>query len=617
MTWRNLTKILIDALAWTLVLPLAYVIRLESQVLILADKIVLVTLLFFPVKLAIVWLNRHHLYSWRYSGIIDSIHLLRSIIIMMILLLLTRIFLGNVLFIPYSVPIIEAGLSLLLFASVRVAAHLVLRKDQSRIKSLFRNNTTSDSPNNVVIVGAGEAGITLLRSLSLGSADKQRLVGFVDDDPKKQGQTIAGLRMLGTIDELPAIAREHGVTELIIAIPSASGKQIRRIVDIARSAKLGYKTVPKQAELSQNETSLNKIREVKIEDLLGRDSVKLDNTSISNIITGQRVLVTGAGGSIGSEVVRQLLPFHPKEIVLLGRGENSLHQIMLELERDYPHQKFRTRVCTITDRAGLEQIFQEFKPEIIFHAAAHKHVRLMEENPAEAVFNNVMGTSNLVNLALNYQVKHFVNVSTDKAINPTSVMGACKRLTEIVVQKAALEAGPDHFYVSVRFGNVLGSRGSVVPIFQEQIRRGGPVTVTHEEVVRYFMTIPEAAQLVLQAAALQLNGCVLVLKMGDPVRIVDLARDLIQLSGLVPDKDIHIVYTGLQKGEKLYEELSYASEETDDTMHADVLISKTTQLPADFEERIEELRNAAERYDGQEIRRLLKALIPSYSGYTA
>ena len=617
MLWRNVTKILIDALAWTLVLPLAYVIRLEKEALDYAGDILTVTLLFFPIKLAIVWLNRHHLYSWRYSGLVDSLHLLRSVLIMMVLLLLARVLIGELVLIPYSVPIIEAGMSVVLFTAVRVAAHLVLRRDQSRIKSLFRKGSEGSSPNRVIIVGAGEAGIALLRSLSLVNGDRQQLVGFVDDDPKKQGQTIAGLKMLGTIDELPAIAERHQVSDLIIAIPSASGKQIRRIVDIARSAKLGYKTVPRREELGQHALSAAALRELKIEDLLGRETVQLDNTSISELIREKRVLVTGAGGSIGSEVVRQLLPYHPKEIVLLGRGENSLHQIMLELERDHPHQRFRTRVCTITDQAGLERVFEEFHPEIIFHAAAHKHVRLMEENPAEAVFNNVVGTTHLVNLALKYQVKHLVNISTDKAINPTSVMGACKRLTEIVVQKAAEQAGEGYHYVSVRFGNVLGSRGSVVPIFQEQIRRGGPVTVTHEEVVRYFMTIPEAAQLVLQAAALRLNRCVFVLKMGDPVRIVDLARDLIQLSGRVPDKDIAIVYTGLQKGEKLYEELSYDSEQTDDTTHKDVLISKTNALPADVEERLQDLVAAAGRFDEKEIRRLLKVLVPGYTGYTA
>jgi FlaA1/EpsC-like NDP-sugar epimerase len=617
MLWRNVTKILIDALAWTLVLPLAYVIRLEMEALDYAGDILTVTLLFFPIKLAIVWLNRHHLYSWRYSGLVDSLHLLRSVVIMMVLLLVARVLIGDLLLIPYSVPIIEAGMSVVLFTAVRVAAHLVLRRDQSRIKSLVRKGSERSSPNRVIIVGAGEAGIALLRSLSLVNGDRQQLVGFVDDDPEKQGQTIAGLKMLGTIEELPAIAERHQVSDLIIAIPSASGKQIRRIVDIARSAKLGYKTVPRREELGPHALSAAALRELKIEDLLGRETVQLDNTSISELIREKRVLVTGAGGSIGSEVVRQLLPYHPKEIVLLGRGENSLHQIMLELERDHPHQRFRTRVCTITDQAGLERVFEEFHPEIIFHAAAHKHVRLMEENPAEAVFNNVVGTTHLVNLALKYQVKHLVNISTDKAINPTSVMGACKRLTEIVVQKAAEQAGEGYHYVSVRFGNVLGSRGSVVPIFQEQIRRGGPVTVTHEDVVRYFMTIPEAAQLVLQAAALRLNRCVFVLKMGDPVRIVDLARDLIQLSGRVPDKDIAIVYTGLQKGEKLYEELSYDSEQTDDTSHKDVLISKTNALPADVEERLQELVAAAGRFDEKEIRRLLKVLVPGYTGYTA
>ncbi len=614
MRTRNVSKVLIDTMAWTLILPIAYFLRLEIAFFTNLNDILLVTLVSFPIKAAIVWLNRHHSYSWRYAGLLDSSHILLSIIQFMIIFLSAAMLLRPYVFIPASVPVIEAILSLLMFIGIRAATRLSLR---TYTKGTMFRAANAGNKRKVLIVGAGDAGTMILRSI-IQSDDSDLLpIGFIDDDPVKQRQTIAGLKMLGTIDELPAIARDTGASEVIIAIPSATGPQVRHIVEIARKAKVRYRIIPSLSELINREPAVNQIREVRIEDLLGRETVELDNRAISEIITEQRVLVTGAGGSIGSEIVRQLIPFMPQEIILVGRGENSLHQLVLEMERNHPQQKISTRVCNIRDNLTLDKVFREFKPQVVFHAAAHKHVRLMEENPSQAVFNNVMGTRNLVRQALKHHVEYFVNISTDKAINPTSIMGACKRVTELIVQDAAKHAADGQHFMSVRFGNVLGSRGSVVPIFQEQIRRGGPVTVTDKNMIRYFMTIPEASQLVLQAAALHLNGCVFVLKMGEPVRIVDMAKDLIRLSGFEPDKDIHIVYTGLQNGEKLYEELVYGDEENTATPHDKVLICETNGLPSNLDYLLKNLVEAAESYESDEIRRSLKAIVPTYAGYEA
>lgn len=612
MVMRRVSKVLIDSIAWTLVLPIAYFLRLELNAFDYLPEIAIVTAISFPVKLGIVWLNRHHNYSWRYAGMLDSAHILSSIVQFTVVFLIAASFLRPYIFIPISVPIIEAVLSLLMFIGIRASTRIYMR---SNVKGILFKANTVQTKRKVLIAGAGEAGTLILKSINQSADSDLHPVGFIDDDPIKQRQRIAGLKMLGTIEDLPIIAHETEASEVIIAMPSATGAKVRQIVELARKAKIRYRIIPSLTELINREPAVNQLRDVRIEDLLGREPVELDNQSISYIITNRRVLVTGAGGSIGSEIVRQLLPYNPKEIVLLGRGENSLHQLMLELERDYPHQKVTTKVCNIRDTLTLGNVFETFKPQVVFHAAAHKHVRLMEENPSQAVFNNVLGTRNVVKMALKHKVECFVNVSTDKAINPTSVMGACKRVTELIVQDAAQKAAEGQYFMSVRFGNVLGSRGSVVPIFQEQIRRGGPVTVTHENMVRYFMTIPEASQLVLQAAALHLNGCVFVLKMGEPVRIVDMAKDLIRLSGLEPDKDIHIVFTGLQKGEKLYEELVYNDEDNTTTAHDKVLICETNGMPDNLEDLLKDLSVAAEAYDHREIRRVIKLIVPTYSGF--
>ena len=363
-------------------------------------------------------------------------------------------------------------------------------------------------------------------------------------------------------------------------------------------------------ELLSGSVDIKRMREVEIQDLLGRPPIRLDTASILGYLENKTVMITGAGGSIGSEIVRQVCRFHPKELILFGHGENSIFQLERELERDWPDVAYHSVIGAIQNGVRLDYIFNRYKPQVIFHTAAHKHVPLMELNPEEAVFNNIIGSKNLVNLALKYGVSHFVNISTDKAVNPTSVMGSSKRMVEHIVQDAARKADEHQTFVSVRFGNVLGSRGSVIPTFKKQIAAGGPVTVTHPDMVRYFMTIPEASQLVLQASAQGTNGDIYILDMGEPVKIVDLARDLIKLSGFEPETDIQIVFTGIRPGEKMYEELMTNEERGGETPHEKIFVARPQPFSsAELEEAIHDLQEAALRSDHLLIRQRLEAFI--------
>jgi FlaA1/EpsC-like NDP-sugar epimerase len=439
-------------------------------------------------------------------------------------------------------------------------------------------------------------------------ATGMRPVGFIDDDPLKAGRTIATVPVLGGMADLADAIAEHGVDEVLICIPSADGRQIRQIVDRVRAVapEVACRTMPALHEVLSGQVQINRIRDVTIDDLLRRPTVELDAHGILGYLRGKRVLVTGAGGSIGSELVRQICPFEPGEMILLGHGENSIYQLERELDVNWPGIQYVSVIAQVQNVVRLENVFQTFRPEVIFHTAAHKHVPLMEKNPEEAVFNNVIGSRNLVSMAVKYGVTHFVNISTDKAVNPTSVMGATKRIVEMLVESASRRSKPGQTFVSVRFGNVLGSRGSAVPIFKKQIAAGGPVTVTHPDMVRYFMTIPEAARLVLQASAQGRNGDIYILDMGEPVKVVDLVRDLIRLSGLEPDIDIPIVFTGTRPGEKLYEELMTERESVSGTSHEKIFVARPQPMDAEMLERtVDDLVDAALRSDGDAIRLLL------------
>lgn len=429
----------------------------------------------------------------------------------------------------------------------------------------------------VLIIGAGEAGAMVIRELKKHRELGMMPVAIIDDDHNKQHGRLHGVPILGRREDLVEIVKELRIDQIIIAIPSASRDELRAILDECKKTKCHLRIVPGVYEVINGDVTINQIRDVKVEDLLGRAPVELDMESIAGYLTDAVVLITGGGGSIGSELCRQVARFNPKQLLIFDIYENGAYDLQNELKRHYPSLDLKVLIGSIRDRARLDSVFEQYKPDVVFHAAAHKHVPLMEENPTEAIKNNIFGTLNVAEIADKHHVKHFVLISTDKAVNPTNVMGATKRVAEMIIQAMAKHSST--IFAAVRFGNVLGSNGSVIPLFKKQIAEGGPVTVTHPEITRYFMTIPEAAQLVIQAGAMAKGGEIFVLDMGQPVKILDLARDLIKLSGLEPDKDIKIEFTGLRPGEKLYEELLMAEEGLQATKHQKIYIAR----PADYD----------------------------------
>lgn len=419
-----------------------------------------------------------------------------------------------------------------------------------------------------LIIGAGDAGALVVRELQKSSPLNLTPVGFLDDDPAKLKHTIHGVTVIGVVDDLPSIIELHRIDQVIIAIPSAPGKLVRLVNNVCRIKGIPSRTMPGIYELIGGKVSVNRLREVEITDLLRREHVRVNDEVVGAALEGKRVLVTGAGGSIGRELCRQIARRNPAQLVLLGHGENSIFEVLLELQQDYPHHIFSPVIADVRNAERLASVFQQHQPQIVFHAAAHKHVPLMEANIVEAVTNNIIGTGNVVQAALDANVERFVMISTDKAVRPASIYGATKRLAEMIVLDAARKA--NRAFSVVRFGNVLGSRGSIIPIFKGQIANGGPVTITHPDMYRFFMTIPEAVYLVLQAASMENGGETFVLNMGQPVRILDLAEDLIRLSGLEPHRDIEIAYTGIRPGEKLTEELWDDGTPLVQTLHPDI-----------------------------------------------
>jgi FlaA1/EpsC-like NDP-sugar epimerase len=587
---------------------MAFLLRLDGDLTGYESEVVFATGTLLILKSVSVLYFGTFRQSWRNTGFRDLFSLLRSVLTVSTLFFIGTIALrGTDSFtIPLSVPVIELALSLLILSGLRVF---------TRFYFVYRNpkRVTNENCKRVLIAGAGESGNMAAREMFRHPEAGLKPVAFLDDDKTKHGQKFLGLPVVGTIDEMKKAVDRLKINEILIAMPSESGKVIRRVVDYAAATGVRYKIIPSIYDLISGKVTINQIRKVDVEDLLRRKPVELNMSLIEGYIANRTVLVTGAGGSIGSEIVKQITRFNPQNVILLGRGENSIHQLVNEIEFSFSDLNFSIQIADIRDENTMERVFKTFKPDVIFHAAAHKHVPLMEANPEQAVLNNVLGTRNLVNLAVKYKVSHFVNISTDKAVNPTSVMGASKRISEQIVQWGASQAKEKQSFVSVRFGNVLGSRGSVIPKFKEQIRRGGPVSITHPEMVRYFMTIPEASQLVLQAGALNMNGSVFVLDMGDPVNIEKMARDLIVLSGLEPDKDIKIEYTGIRPGEKLYEELLTAEEGTDMTHHEKIYVARSVDSIDDLEDQLNELIDVAKNGTREEVKNSIKEMLPTYS----
>lgn len=509
----------------------------------------------------------------------------------------------------YSVPrsyyFLYGGVLLLLTIGSRFAYRLI------RIQIHKKRNNGTATISKVMIIGGGNAANTIIREIkSSDHINHMEVKCIIDDDANKQGKYIHGIKVVGTRNNIKECATLYNINEIIIAMPSVSKKVIREIVEVCKETECSLKILPGIYQLMNGEVSVSKLRNVEIEDLLGREPVKVDLNSIMGYIKDKVILVTGGGGSIGSELCRQLAAHGPKQLIIIDIYENNAYDIQQELKRKYPNLNLIVLIASVRNEKRIDSIFETYKPDIVYHAAAHKHVPLMEESPNESIKNNVIGTWNTVLAADKYSVKRFVMISTDKAVNPTNIMGASKRICEMIIQTYDKRSQTE--FVAVRFGNVLGSNGSVIPLFKKQIAAGGPVTVTHPDVIRYFMIIPEAVSLVLQAGAYAKGGEIFVLDMGEPVKILDLATNLIRLSGYKPNEDIFIEFTGLRPGEKLYEELLMKEEGMQDTENKLIHIGKPIDIDEDkFLSQLEELKAICYN-EYNRIRSVIKEIVPTY-----
>lgn len=537
---------------------------------------------------------------WRFTSLPDLVRILKSVVVGTTLVALLIFLITRLEYVPRSVFILYA----ILLAGVLCGSRLVFRmiKDQHLSTAIEKR---------ALVVGAGAAGEQLVRDLRRNTTRICEPVAFVDDDPAKTGKEIHGIRVVGSCDVIGDLAERWNIDLIFIAVPSATDKQMQRIVGLCEKSGIDFRTLPAINDIVTGQVSLSDMREVRIDDLLGRDPVQLDWAQIKHGLNNKIVLVTGAGGSIGSELCRQLISVGPKKIILFENSEFNLYQIEQELTRNNPEMNCAAILGDVCDQAAVKNVFQRHSPQVVFHAAAYKHVPLLEGQLREAVKNNVIGSCVVARQASDSKSETFVLISTDKAVNPSSLMGTCKRVAEIYCQ--ALDTQSDTRYVTVRFGNVLGSAGSVVPLFQRQIREGGPVTVTHPDVTRYFMTITEATQLILEASTVLNGGGIYVLDMGEPIRVRYLAEQMIKLSGKIPGDDVAIVYTGLRPGEKLYEELFHSDEPLSDTEHAKILLASSREVEWKVVEPIiTRMEHAVGNFDEEGLVSLLNHLVPEF-----
>jgi len=576
--WMRVVQVVLDSILVSLSLAGAYLIRFDGHIgSLYGTQFFKVLPVFIVARVLSNWFYGVYRRLWRYTGLTEVSELGVSVISVSALLLILRAFSSDLLrvegqLLSYSILVIDCGLCFFLFTACRVLRRLQTEHSQ-------RKHWRQPVRRRALVIGAGDAGTMVLKELNQRSDLGVDVVGLIDDDPTKLRKRIGNITVFGTTAQLPSLIENLCIDQVIIAMPSAPAAEIRKIVDVCRTAEVETRILPGLFELINGHVSINQLREVSLEDLLGRDPVELDSASIAGYIEDRVVLVTGAGGSIGSELCRQIVRFQPRRLIILGKGENSIFSIQQELGRLPEPVEIIPVVADVRDRKRLDHVFLKHKPTVVFHAAAHKHVPLMELNVFEAIANNIFGTRVVAELSHEHKVDNFVLVSSDKAVNPTSVMGATKRLAELIVQDLAQHSTTK--YVAVRFGNVLASRGSVIPLWREQIAAGGPVTVTHPEATRYFMLIPEAVQLILQAGAYGSGGEIFVLDMGKPVKILDLATDLIRFSGLRPGQDIKIEFVGLRSGEKLYEELLSAEEGLAKTVNQKIFVGRPQPLPHD------------------------------------
>jgi len=575
------------------------------------------------IKLIVFGFLKQYQGWWRYVSVADLLSIIKGSYVSLLLLAVLWYVLVNIPEVqeilihpdgiggqcapahPVQVLLLDFGATIVVVCGVRLAIRLYFEESRSE---------PGVQASRILIVGAGNAGESLLRDIHRLHSNRYTVVGFIDDDRHKLGARIHGIPVLGTADQIREISRQKNIQEIVIAMPSATHKERRRVVELCPGANLRFSIIPDLVSIASGEVRVSQMRDVDIKDLLGREPVTLDLDQIRDFIKNKVVLISGAGGSIGSEMCRQVAQFEPKQLILLEQAENALFFIDNELRKSFPRISIVACIADIAEQSRLHQIFEQYRPAVVIHAAAHKHVPLMEINPGEAIKNNVIGTRNIAEAAHLYGASNFVFISTDKAVNPTSIMGTSKRIAEMVIQ--CLNRKSKTEFIMVRFGNVLGSNGSVIPLFRQQIAGGGPVTVTHPEMRRYFMTIPEASQLVLQAATMGRGGEVFVLDMGEPVKISDLAKDLITLSGFRPGEDIEIQYTGMRPGEKLFEELRMTGEDMQPTRHPKIGV--WLNQPAEEEllnQTIEELLALANDPDNhRKIVQTIKKIVPEYVG---
>ena len=562
--------------------------------------------IFIVLKLSIFYFFGLYKVIWRFTSIWELLKIVKAVTFGSVTIILCLWFSSGFDGFPRSILLLDYMLTIFATSLSRISVRIYFTHFYNR--PLLSEES---SKKKLLLIGAGRTGAKIAREIIDTPASPYSIAGFIDDDPSKKNALLHGYQVLGTVADLESIRVKFD--EILITAPTASGEQIRRIVKFCKLSGKNYKIVPSLTELLDKEVSLSAIRDVSYVDLLGREEVKLDKNSIENLLKGKRVLITGAGGSIGSELVRQCLVYNPAELICIDNSEENLFNISSEMEQIKTRAVIKSILGDILAKKHMEKIINEMRPQIIFHAAAYKHVPIQELHPWAAVKTNVGGTMNLINLADKYRVEKFVLVSTDKAVNPVNVMGATKRLAEKLIQSINIDSKTE--FSAVRFGNVIGSSGSAIPTFQKQINSGGPVTITHPEMTRYFMSIQEAAQLILQAGAYGKKGKIFLLEMGKPIKILQLARDLIRLSGLEPDRDISIVFTGLRPGEKLYEELQSLDEKVIPSEHKKIMILDDSNHEMSWDalkNTIEDLLNIAENLDSDEIQSKLSQLLPDY-----
>jgi FlaA1/EpsC-like NDP-sugar epimerase len=611
--------ILMDIFIFIVALCLSYLIRFEFYFAHIDIKQIY-GLLFWMVPLKSIIFLFIGLYSgmWRYTSVRDFWLLARACFLSMVLIILIILAINRFAGYSRSVFVADGIITFFLSGGVRMAIRSFYSARMNSTKNVY--SAVNTQLTKVLIIGAGDAGEKILREIMENNTLHYDVVGFVDDDVEKQGRTIHGIRVLGTVERLPKILKRESIQQILIAVPSANGDQIRHIVEACQKCNTSYKILPGIGELIDGRVSIKLLRDISYEDLLGRSPVHLNIKDIRNYLDGKTILITGCGGSIGSELCRQVVKYQPSNLILLDSSESSLFNIQMEMQNENYYHHCEAILGRVQDEALMDDIFEKYKPEVVFHAAAYKHVPMMEKNPWQAVFNNITGSRVMMEMAIKHHVDRFVLVSTDKAVRPTNVMGTSKRVTELIMQ---CQQGNGTRFMAVRFGNVVGSSGSVIPLFRRQIEQGGPVTVTHPEVNRFFMTIPEASQMILQAGTMGEGGEIFILRMGTPVKIADMARDLIRLSGKEPDVDIKIVYTGLREGEKLYEELITVGEDILPTVHEKVMVLRSNshfngaknsqEACKNLYRELDELAKIAARHDAKGIKIKLKEIVPEYT----